>query len=255
MDKFRNIKTLASYFSACDTTECARKTGCQLTLDPREDLGISPENIQKLADAAKDSGIWVASSSMLKVNLEGEDGRLIRGLGFDFKFFKDAPAAFRIHRHLDKCFALTVVKDELTVSYKYNAVLPGLLRKSCYFMGGDRTWYVNIDSPAPTLIASISPSGGVMNSRDCYIGLSIGFPLTFEPVIHELIHLKWPKDFQGTEQAVDRVVKQVLGHIRPMLSSLGELQKVTKRAKEEYARVSRDFEAFNRKVGEVLAIQ
>ena len=252
MDKFKNIKTLCSYFSQCDAIECAQKTGTKMLLKALK-LVIPLENIHKIAEVTKERGFFV-DSGMVKIDHRGEDGGLIKGLGFDFKIFKEAYYLFLFVSHLDKSFNLRAENNKMFINYS-DATFPPIIKKAAYFIGGNETWYVNIDSPMPTLKSSISPAGGICNSKELSVGLSIEFKLTFWPVIHELIHLKWPKGIPSTEEDVDRVTREVIKNIKPMLVSMKKIKERKKLFDKELKRISREFESFDREVGRILGIQ
>lgn len=256
MNKFSNIKTLASYFSKCDAVSCATKSRCKITSDSHDDLDISPEKIYKLATIGRDRGFG-ANSRLIRVNLRNESGHLVRGIGFDFKFLKEAPYLYRIINHLDKSFNIIVDKNnKLSAIYNYNAKFPGIIKKAHFFIGGNKKWYANIDSPILELKSSIGPTSGEANTKDLSVAISIEFPLKFETAIHEIIHLKWPENHLFTEEDVEELTEKVIKNLKPMLESLKprELKKLTKKSKQEWVRISKEFESFDKEIGRVLSI-
>ena len=101
----------------------------------------------------------------------------------------------------------------------------------------------------------------MFNKKHLFIGLSIEFPLTFWPVIHELVHLKWPRNCPSTEQAVERLTGKIMTNLKPMLGGLaqlkglGQYEKLIKKSKREQGRIWREFEMLDKKAGQILGVQ
>jgi len=209
---YENLKKVCSLISEANALRFQESMG-QSVSEPEPEVMRVLGAASQIETLAEIRSIW-GFQGTTRSGVQDKEGTYIEFSAFTQVFQIDAPELLGVVNEIAKLFSLTVSEKEgerasLRITGEYDPNAPDFFAKAHYFVGAEEISAVDLHSGKVLTLRGRHTGGVYMEAEGGVIGFDIEEKATFDTIVHELVHRKWPEQLPHQEALVARVATEI----------------------------------------------